>query len=339
MIPYLFFPLIILLSASIGIIISPNWAFAPFILILVIIPLIDFFAPKIDRPDEKLNNHLAYSLILILVFPSLALLFFAGIWIVPAMDSYISAGFLGASVGMATGSVGLPAAHELIHRKDSSSQKLGVAILIFCFYGHFKIEHIHGHHSKVATKADPATARLGENVYIYLFRCIVMSWLSAWETQKILLKRSGRRFISHKNRLLIYLVIKSFFFLGVYIFFGFNGLIFLAAHTFIAVVLLEVVEYIQHYGMKRVATNTGYLEPYNEKHAWNCRHCATNWSTFNLGLHSEHHSQPGKPFPLLSNKERLMEMPAGYPIMIILALIPPIWFRVFNPKLRNIGQT
>jgi len=289
-----------------------------------------------NKPDENLKDGKGYSIILVLVLPLVTALVYSGMWVVSNIDSKIGAAFLGTSIGMATGSVGLPAAHELIHRTNKIFQNMGLTILLFCFYGHFRIEHINGHHSKVATKPDPATARPGENAYYFLIRCVIISWSSAWKIEKKLLTTKGEPSISYKNRILLYLFFQFVLLISTWIIFGTNGVIFLAAHTAVAILLLEIVEYIQHYGLQRQRLNHGDIEPIREMHAWNCHHLATNRSTFNLGLHSAHHRQPGKPFPLLSNQKQSMEMPASYPIMILLALIPPIWFKVMNPKLKII---
>ena len=104
-------------------------------------------------------------------------------------------------------------------------------------------------------------------------------------------------------------------------------------HAAISIILLELVDYIQHYGLERAKINEKY-ETYGEKHSWNSRYSSANWSTFNLGLHSEHHLTAGKHYPLLSQKKKNLEMPANYPVMIMMALIPPIWFKIMNPKLK-----
>ncbi len=332
MIPYIFFPLLIIFSSSAGLILSPSWGLTPFIIILIIIPIFDFLLPNLNKNDDELFSSPSYNIFLFLTLPLLILLFVAGIFVASKVD-LLSACFLGASIGMATGSVGLPAAHELIHQTGRLSQRVGIAILIFCFYGHFRVEHIQGHHLNVATKKDPASARFNENIYKYLFRCVTSSWHSAWILEKSLLQKKGGNVISLQNRVGLYLLGGIIFLVTIIGFFGLNGLLFFIGHTLIAILLLEVVEYIQHYGLERKQISNKGFEPYNECHAWNCRAAATNWSTFNLGLHCAHHKQPGKQFFLLSNKEQLMEMPAGYPIMIMLALVPPIWFQVMNPKL------
>ena len=335
MIPYLLFPLLIFFSASLGVIISPLWGSAPFVLILVIIPIIDSLLPKMQNPEKNLKNGVTFDLTLILVFPFIVMLFFSGMWVASETNSMLGAGFLGASIGMATGSVGLPAAHELIHRTGKIFQSIGLLTLLFCFYGQFRIEHIHGHHSKVATVSDPATARPGENVYIFLIRCVTKSWWSAWKIEKRLIERKEQPLFSYKNRMIFYFFQQLILLISTWFFCDVKGLIFLTTHTVVAILLLEIVEYIQHYGLQRLKTDQAEIEPYNKKHAWDCRHYATNWSTFNLGLHSDHHSKPGKRFPLLSNQAPQNEMPFSYPIMILLALVPPIWFKIMNHRIKN----
>ena len=114
----------------------------------------------------------------------------------------------------------------------------------------------------------------------------------------------------------------------------FHGLIFILLHSAVSIILLELVDYIQHYGLERSIKN-GEYGSYGEQHSWNSRHTLANWSTFNLGLHAEHHLLSKKHYPLLSQQKKLKEMPVNYPLMIIMALLPPIWFKVMNPKLKE----
>ena len=114
-----------------------------------------------------------------------------------------------------------------------------------------------------------------------------------------------------------------------------NGLIFVIFHSFVSIILLELVNYIQHYGLERKKEN-GRYERFTDLHSWNSRHISANWSTFNLGLHAEHHQSASKPYPLLSQEEKAIEMPANYSIMLIMALIPPLWFFVMDRKIDNL---
>ena len=332
---YFFFPIIIIFSASLGMILTPEWSIAPFILILVIVPVIDWLLPKIPKTNSEKNNTKIYQIILILILPLLLILISSALFFTLETGSQLTAVSLGAAIGMATGSVGLPAAHEMIHRSNKKIQNIGLIILLICFYGHFKIEHIHGHHSKVATAGDPATARFGENLYSFLVRCIISSWISGWKIESKLLQKRGKSSASISNRMLIYSSLQAFYLVSIFLAFDMLGILFIVTHTVIAVFLLETVEYIQHYGLQRTSRPTGGIEPYSKVHAWNCYRSATNWSTFNLGLHSEHHDQPNVEFNLLSNQEQYFEMPTSYPLMILLALLPPLWFKVIHRVLKT----
>ena len=120
-----------------------------------------------------------------------------------------------------------------------------------------------------------------------------------------------------------------------YLIAGVNGLVFVFFHSFVSIILSELVNYIQHYGLERKKEN-GRYERFTDLHSWNSRHISANWSTFNLGLHAEHHQSASKPYPLLSQEEKTIEMPANYSIMLIMALIPPLWFFVMDRKIDNL---
>ena len=242
---------------------------------------------------------------------------------------------MGASVGMSGGSIGITTAHELIHRKNKFMRSIGVFLLVLCCYGHFRIEHIYGHHLNVATKEDPATARRGENFYFYFIRCVINSVISSWKIEKNILDRKKLNTFSFQNRMIHYFVLEFLFLVLAYVISGINGLVFVIFHSFVSIILLELVNYIQHYGLERKKEN-GRYERFTDLHSWNSRHISANWSTFNLGLHAEHHQSASKPYPLLSQEEKAIEMPANYSIMLIMALIPPLWFFIMDRKIDNL---
>tara|TARA_B100000579_G_C22573056_1_gene729816 strand:+ start:30 stop:512 length:483 start_codon:yes stop_codon:yes gene_type:complete len=160
-----------------------------------------------------------------------------------------------------------------------------------------------------------------------------MSLNSSWKIEKKLLKNKNLSPYSFKNRMLHYFFLEALLITISFLIAGINGLIFILLHSAVSITLLELVDYIQHYGLERKNIN-GKYENYNESHSWNSRHTSANWSTFNLGLHADHHQTANKHYPLLSQKKKSIEMPNSYPIMIIMALIPPIWFKVMNSKLK-----
>jgi len=331
---YLFFPLALIVSSSLGILISPSWSVSPFIWVLIIVPIIDFILPNLNKQDSKLNETKFHNFALIIILPGIFFLIIFGLIKVGQTDiSFLEAAAIGAAVGMSGGSIGLTTAHELIHRNNKNMRGIGVLLLVLCLYGHFRIEHIYGHHKYFATKSDPATARKGENFYFFLLRCVTMSLISSWNIEKNLLKNKNLSPYNFKNRIFHYFFIEILLLILSFLIAGSNGLVFILLHSAVSIILLELVDYIQHYGLERPKKN-GKYENYQEQHSWNSRHTSANWSTFNLGLHAEHHQTASKHYPLLSHKEKIMEMPNNYPIMIMMALVPPIWFKVMNPKLK-----
>tara|TARA_Y100001970_G_scaffold201932_1_gene245780 strand:+ start:4673 stop:5686 length:1014 start_codon:yes stop_codon:yes gene_type:complete len=336
MLVYFFFPFALIFLSSLGIIFSPNWSLAPFIWVFFIIPIIDNILPNLNQIDKKLKEYNFHNIFLILVMPCIFLLIISGLFKVSQDNiSILESVALGAAVGMSGGSIGITSAHELIHRNNKKMRALGVIILILCFYGHFRIEHIYGHHKHFATKNDPATARKNENFYFYFARCVISSIISSWNIEKNILKKKNLSTLNYKNRMLHYLISEIILLIISYMVAGINGIAFIIFHSLISIILLELVNYIQHYGLIRKEIN-GKFEKYQEHHSWNSRFSPTNWSTFNLGLHSEHHQTATKHYPLLSHNKKQMEMPTSYPGMLIMALIPPIWFRIMNSKLKTI---
>ena len=330
---YLVTPLILITASSLGLLISPSWSLSPFVWVFILVPIIDIMLPYLNKKDEELNENLLHSFSIIIVLPCILFLIIYGLMIVSDTTmNFITIAALGAAVGMSGGSIGITTAHELIHRQSKFMRSLGVILLILCLYGHFRIEHVYGHHRNVATKEDPATARKGENFYFYFIRCVINSVISSWNIEKDILKKKNSNIYSLKNRMLHYFFLELLFLCLAFYFTGINGLIFIFFHALVSITLLELVNYIQHYGLTRKKEN-GKYERFSDHHSWNSRHISANWSTFNLGLHNEHHKSAGKHYPLLSQEEKILEMPSNYSIMLIMALIPPLWFYVMNPKL------
>ena len=284
-----------------------------------------------------LKENVLHNFSILIILPCILFLVVFGLIVVS--DSTISllvAASLGAAVGMSGGSIGITTAHELIHRQNKYMRGIGVLLLVLCCYGHFRIEHVYGHHKHVATKEDPATARRGENFYFYFIRCVINSVISSWNIEKNILDKKNINTLSLQNRMLHYFVLEIIFLFIAFFVAGINGLVFVIFHSFVSITLLELVNYIQHYGLERKMQN-GKYERFNDHHSWNSRHISANWSTFNLGLHAEHHQSASKPYPLLSQEEKVIEMPANYSIMLIMALIPPLWFFIMDRKLASLN--
>ena len=333
---YLVTPLILIASSSLGLLINPSWSVSPFIWVFILVPIIDLVLPYLSKQDVDLKENMLHNFSILIILPCILFLIVFGLIVVS--DSTISimvAAALGAAVGMSGGSIGITTAHELIHRQNKYMRGIGVLLLVLCCYGHFRIEHVYGHHKHVATKEDPATARRGENFYFYFIRCVINSVISSWNIEKNILDKKNINTLSLQNRMLHYFVLEIIFLFIAFFIAGTNGLIFVIFHSFVSITLLELVNYIQHYGLERKMHN-GKYERFTDHHSWNSRHISANWSTFNLGLHAEHHQTASKHYPLLSQEEKAIEMPANYSIMLIMALIPPLWFFVMDKKINKL---
>ena len=339
MIFYLITPLILIGASSLGLIINPSWSISPFIWVFVLVPLIDLALPYLSKQDPDLKENIFHNFSILIVLPCIIFLIVFGLFVVsdPTV-SLLTAAALGAAVGMSGGSIGITTAHELIHRQNKYMRGIGVVLLVLCCYGHFRIEHVYGHHKHVATKEDPATARRGENFYFYFIRCVISSVISSWNIEKNMLQKKNISTFSLQNRMIHYFVLESLFLIIAYMIAGFNGLLFVLTHSFVSIMLLELVNYIQHYGLERKMEN-GKYERFTDHHSWNSRHISANWSTFNLGLHAEHHQSASKHYPLLSQEEKIIEMPANYSVMLMMALVPPIWFLVMNKRIDQLKLT
>lgn len=235
------------------------------------------------------------------------------------------------SIAVLAGAGGITIAHELVHRKEAVPRHMGWGLMISVLYGHWALEHVRGHHMRVATREDPATSRYGETVYAFVGRSIVGGFVSAWGLEAHRLRRRDQSAWSWKNRVVQGLVYQGVLLGGVTLLFGPVGLAFWIGQAIVGVCLLEAVNYLEHYGLERRKIEGGY-ERVRPIHSWNASHRVTNWVLFALGRHSDHHAAAGREYPILRHMEEAPQLPAGYPAMILLALVPPLWFRVMNPR-------
>jgi alkane 1-monooxygenase len=245
-------------------------------------------------------------------------------------------------IGMIGGIFGISLAHELMHKHSRVEQRLAEALMIMMSYPHFCIEHRYGHHSNVATPLDPATARLGESFYLFYPRAVVGSIRSAWCIEKARLRRLNLCIWDYRNRMLNYCAIIS----GLYILdgfaFGWKGILLFFGQSIIAISILELMNYIQHYGLTRKQLSTRCYETIHPHHAWNSNHVITNCILWNLGRHPDHHCQSDITYANLHNIGSAPQLPAGYFSMFVAALMPPLWFKIMDDRIdrwRRVNQT
>jgi alkane 1-monooxygenase len=240
------------------------------------------------------------------------------------------------SIGVSTGGIGITLAHELVHRTQKSFRVLGGFLLSSVCYGHFMVEHVHGHHTWVATPKDPATAKKNENFYRFFIRSTTHSFFSGLKIENERLAKRKLRFFHNRN---FWTWLASFFWFGLAMtLLGPKAAIFFLAQSFIAIVFLEMVNYIEHYGLLRKQLPNGSYEPVAVTHSWDSSRIVSNWVLANLEKHSDHHKYPTRDFVKLRNYPEAPRLPFGYPELVVLCLIPPLWFRVMNPRLESLHR-
>ncbi len=233
------------------------------------------------------------------------------------------------NVGVLLGVCGINVAHELGHRQDRFSRWMARLLLIPALYSHFTLEHNYGHHLNVGTPEDPATARKNETVYQFWIRSILNGFRNAWAIGDKMLKTSGRPQWMHEVRLG---QIAQFIFLGfVVALAGWTSLFPYLGAALIGILALESVNYIEHYGLLRKPLTSGRYEPMTESHSWNSNHELGRIMLFELVRHADHHYQTTRKYQALRHLDQSPQLPYGYPMSILLALIPPVWFKVMNP--------
>jgi alkane 1-monooxygenase len=237
------------------------------------------------------------------------------------------------SMGTVAGTLAINVAHELIHKPTRIEQWIGGALLSSVGYATFKIEHVHGHHVWVATERDPSTARRGEGVYTYLSRAIAQNIGNAWRLQARRLARDNARFWSIRNELLGWTLLSIAIGFASLAAFGAAGLVFFLAQAVGAIVHLEIINYIEHYGLERACDQQGRHEKVTVLHSWNSAYFLSNAYLFQLQRHSDHHAHAGRAYNNLQHVENAPQLPGGYAAMILLALVPTAWRAVIDPRI------
>ena len=240
-------------------------------------------------------------------------------------------------VGVISGTVGINYSHELMHQKNKLERHMADALLGMVLYSHFRSEHLLVHHRYVATPRDPVTARMSESFYRFYIRVLRASFLSALGAEKAMLARKDLPATDRGNPFWKYATIQSSCLILAVILGGWVGLGLFLLQAGVAIWQLELVNYIEHYGLTRKHLGDGKYEHVQPRHSWNAAHKASNWLLINLQRHSDHHYKPDRRFPVLQNytEADAPQLPFGYPIMTMAAMVPPLFRRVMNPRVRK----
>ncbi len=319
------------------------WTFSTLIYLFVFIPLAELFTQGSTKnmtaieeelaKEDKFYDYLLYGLVPIQII----ILFYFLVQVnQPHLALYEIVGMI-TTYGMACG-IAINNAHELGHRVSTKERFMSKLLLLTSLYMHFYIEHNRGHHKNVATPEDPSSGRIGENIYSFYFRTVLGSWISAWKLERKRLQKSKIPFWSYKNEMLRFQILQLTLIILIGANFGYWTMLYFILGASIGFLLLETVNYIEHYGLHRKKNGSRY-ERTLPIHSWNSNHPLGRLILLELSRHSDHHYMASRKYQILRHFDESPQMPTGYPGMMLLALIPPLWFPVMHKRIDQYKKT
>ncbi|MEQ8926319.1 MAG: alkane 1-monooxygenase [Fulvivirga sp.] len=315
--------------------------FMPIVIFFGIVPLLELFVkPDSANMDKKIahdeKNKVLYDWILYLSVP-VQIAFLIYFLFIIQNTAFGSIEFVGRilSMGLMCGVLGINVGHELGHRHSRIEQFLGEILLLTSLDTHFLPYHNGGHHRNVATPNDSATAKKNELLFTFWITSHFGSYIEAWNLENRRMRKLNKSVLSLKNRMVGYSIANIILLVTIYFIFGLNVLIGFIAAAVIGILLLETVNYIEHYGLLRKKSESGVYELVKHQHSWNSDHPIGRALLFNLSRHSDHHYNGSKKYQILDSVESSPQMPTGYPGMMVLAVFQPLWFMVMNKQLNK----
>ena len=329
-----------------------HWTWAGSFYVYLIVPLLDLLVGKDhsnvshEAYERTLNDRYFDSLLYIFVYLHYALLLWGGYVLIADPLTTIQKIQLMVNIGLFGGTI-INVAHELGHRSSRVAQFHAKLALLSVSYMHFFIEHNRGHHVHVATPQDPATAHKNQSLYAFWWQSVTGSYRSAWRIETKLLEKAGLPVWSLHNQMIWFTGLPVV--LGLLLTAGFSfwaGYIvwlipvFFMIESLVAILLLESVNYIEHYGilrreLPRLPHQPVKYERVNPLHSWNASQYVSNLVLFQLQRHSDHHAYAARPYQVLRHFDESPQLPGGYALMILLAFVPPLWFAIINPRLEH----
>ncbi len=337
-------PFILFLAAGYAFQVTGWQVWIPMLLVWVLIPSLELLvAPRAENlsaaEEEMAKQDKIYDYLLYLSVPMQYFMLYQ--FLVSMQDVNLATwdrvGRIGA-MGILCGSFGINVAHELGHRVNRFEQTLAKSLLLTSLYMHFFTEHNKGHHKRVATPEDPSSARYGEMIYTFWFRTVIMSYVSAWHIAGEECSKKGRSKFGLHNEMVQFTLLQLLLIGGIYWLFGWWILLYFLAAAGMGILLLETVNYIEHYGLQRKQTGEGKYERAMPEHSWNSDHMIGRLFLFELSRHSDHHYLASRKYQILRHHNEAPQMPTGYPGMMLLSLLPPVWFSVMNPRIKKIAN-
>ncbi|MBL4604193.1 MAG: alkane 1-monooxygenase [Flavobacteriaceae bacterium] len=324
---------------------TTGWlTFLPLIVFFGLVPALEllFKADKNNstKEEEQIEKQKKfYTLLLYFMIPiqGVSLLYFFYVIQDPILTNLDFAGRI-SSMGLMCGVIGINLGHELGHRNNRVDEFLGEILLLTSLNTHFLPYHNGGHHYNVATPKDAATARKNELLYTFWIRSHFTSYKQAWQLENRRLRNDGRSWVHLQNRMIIYTLANMLLLGVIFFFFNWLGLISFVSAAIVGIILLETVNYIEHYGLLRTKNEHGRYEKVKRIHSWNSDHAIGKMMLFNLSRHSDHHYNGAKHYQLLKSLPESPQMPTGYPGMMLLSLFPPLWFGLMNRKIQQLNS-
>ena len=314
------------------------WTFSAIFYVFLILPVLDILTGETTEnmaPEEASykKNKWIFDLMLYLNAPIVFGLLFMVLSKIQN-NSYETFELIGLilSAGILLATNGINVAHELGHRKSFFDRFVSQLLYMPCLYMHFYIEHNFGHHLKVATPEDGATAKYNQNLYSFWFSSVTRQYISAWKIQIQKLKSESFSFFSFKNNMLFYHIIQPVYLIGIYFLFSIEVMIFSIIIGIVSFLFLECINYIEHYGLRRFKTNSNRYERVQPHHSWNSNYNIGRITLYELTRHSDHHYKSSKKYQVLNSHNECPTLPLGYPASILLSFVPPLWFWVMNPR-------
>lgn len=315
------------------------WAWALPIYVYVMIPIIEIFTTASEKNMSEAEEQVAkedriYDYLLYMIVPiQFGLLFYFLYMVVqPGWNLFEIFGKT-FSMGIACATFGINVGHELGHRAKKSERFLSKALLLSSVYMHFFIEHNRGHHKNVSTDEDPASSKRNETLYAFWLRSVRDSYKSAWHLEHERLDKKGLARMSWDNEMIRFTVIQIVFSLFVAWLFGWLGMFFYWIAGIIGFLLLETVNYIEHYGLRREKLDSGRWGKVSPVHSWNSNHAIGRIMLFELTRHSDHHYKASRKYQVLRHFDESPQLPYGYPTMIMMSFVPPLFFSVMNKQI------
>jgi alkane 1-monooxygenase len=329
------------LTAVAGLMWQGWWCWAAPVLAFALIPLLEQWLPQrtenvAPEGEESRTTRRFFDWLLYLNVPLVFGIVLGYAALVGSESlTWVELAGLTLGVGIIVGANGINVAHELGHRRLHYEQRLSKWLLLPALYQHFFIEHNRGHHKHVATPLDPATARLGEHVYAFWWRSVTGGWRSAWQLEAERLQKAGLPVWSVRNEMLHFTAAQMLWIGGIGFTLGPAAAAGAVMVAFIGFLLLETINYLEHYGLQRQLRSDGRYEPVLPRHSWNSNHELGRIFLYELTRHSDHHYKSTRKYQILRHIDESPQLPLGYPASILMALAPPLWFYVMNPRVPN----